>query len=81
MTVYKLQIWLGVTEDIGDMGEFRDLYFDVEKISGFYIPDDIEEMLPEKAINVFFEGDFMTIKQEPHILKYLRDKFGKAIIN
>lgn len=81
MTPFKLQIWLGGSEDIGDAGEFRDVYFDVEKISGFYIPDEIDEMMPSRAINVFFEGDFMTIKQEPHILKYLKQRFGNAISN
>jgi len=81
MTVYKLQIWLAGDETLGEKNEFRDFHFDVEKISGFYIPNDEPEMLPNKSICVFIEGDWIGIKQEPHILKYLKERFGSAVTN
>lgn len=80
MEVYKLQIWLGGDEDKGEKPEFRDIFFDVTRITGFYIPDDEPEMEGVKAINIFFDGDFMTVKQEPHITKYLTDKFVKKAV-
>lgn len=77
MDVFKLQIWLEGSEDEGEKAQFRDFYFDASKITGFYIPNDDPEMDGVSAINVFFEGDFITIKQEPHILEYLYERFGK----
>jgi hypothetical protein len=78
--IYKVQIWLSGDEDMGEKATFRDLYFDMAKITGFYIPNGCEEMQGVEAVNIFFEGDMMTIKQEPHVLKYLSENFVRNAI-
>ena len=72
--ILKLQIW-DTKDEITDEGEFRNFYFDVSKVSGWFIPTDNEEMEGEEAINILFEGDMITVKQEPHLIKYLSEKF------
>ena len=70
MKIYKLKYWVGDEDD----KHWMDLYFDVSKITAFCIPtQDIEE--DGEAINIFFDGEMITIKQEEHIMKYLLDKF------
>ena len=78
--IFKLQIWVNIDE-IGEEGEFRDLYFDVSKIAGWFIPsDNIEE--DSKGINILFDGDMITVKQEPHIIEYLTHAFVEpSVIN
>lgn len=71
--IYKLQIWVCLDE-VTDESEFKDLYFDVSKITGWFVPEDNPDM-DCKALNIFFDGDMITIKQEPHILEYLRQVF------
>ena len=72
--IYKLQIWLEGDESVLDSDHFRDMYFDVSKITGWFIPDARED-IEEGAINLLFEGDIITIKQEPHIVSYLTKTF------
>ena len=72
-TIFKLKIWL---IDPYEKGEFRDFYFDVSRINGFYIPDKEDEF---DAINLFVDGDFISVKQEPHIKKWLLDNFVDKI--
>ena len=72
---YKLKIWL---EDEG-VGEWRDLYFDVNHITAFFIPNDKDDKTG-KAINIYFNGDVFTIKQEKHILDYLLKEFVNVAI-
>lgn len=77
--IFKLKIWMEGDND--NDGEFRDFYFDVNKINGWFIPD-LSEEIGTGAINIFFEGDYITIKQEPHIVKWLTENFvEEAIIN
>lgn len=80
MKIYKLQIWLDGDEEKGESPEFRDLYFDVTKITGWFIPNKNDDMPDSEAINIFFDGDIITIKQESHILKYLSENFGHNAI-
>ena len=75
MTIFKLQIWC-FTED-GE-GEWRDLYFDVDKIDGFFMANCEPGELPD--INILFNGDQLTIKQEDHIVNYLNSKFVETSI-
>lgn len=70
MIIYKLKFW--IVDD--DIKEWIDLWFDVSKITGFYLPK--EEVYEEAmGINIFFEGDIITIMQEKHIMKYLLENF------
>ena len=68
--IYKLKFLALVDDD----SLWFDLYFDVTKITGFYIPvkDDPND---EDSINIFFEGDCITVQAEEHIKDYLGDKF------
>lgn len=77
--IYKLQIWL--YDDETNTGEFRDFYFDVNKITGWFVPTK-EDNITDDAINIFFEGEMVSIRQEEHILEYLANNFGhNAITN
>lgn len=77
--VYKLKVW---TQSESDKSTgFKDLYFNVDLITGFYIPDKSEEDDDDYlTINIIHTGGLMTIIQEDHIIKYLKEKFvDKAI--
>lgn len=67
--VFKLKLWVG---DDTDSFRFIDWYFDVNQISGFYIPKDDGE---EACINIMYNGDTATVKQETHIIRYLTENF------
>lgn len=70
ITPLKLQL---CTEDnIGNV-IFKDFYFNVEKISGWYVPN--YDSVDDPVINLFFEGDTVSVKQERHLMEYLVDKF------
>tara|TARA_R100001480_G_scaffold25387_2_gene35704 strand:- start:296 stop:535 length:240 start_codon:yes stop_codon:yes gene_type:complete len=75
--IYKCKIWTFSDKD-GVEGEYKDLYLDVESINGFFIPENKDE--DDLGINIFMNGDMVTIKQEPHITKYLTNKFVKTCI-
>lgn len=77
--VYKLQIWLEGDEDLGEESCFRDFYFDVSKITGWFIPD-AKEGIDDGAINILFYGDIVTVKQERHIIDYLTKEFARPSI-
>jgi len=73
MKILKLQI---LTSGEGDSEQFTDLYFDVDTINGFFIPVKSEKDTEEgEAINILFHGDAATVKQEEHIVHYLKTKF------
>lgn len=71
--IYKLKVWT-IFDETTEKGVFKDLYFDVEQITGFYIPEATEEN-NEDCINILFNGDMITIKQEDHITSYLTKEF------
>jgi ribosomal protein L7Ae-like RNA K-turn-binding protein len=60
------------TDDNDEDEEFRDFYFNAEKIDCWYIPNKTE--LGE-LINIFISGECFSIKQEPHIKEYLMEMF------
>lgn len=72
--IYKLQVWVCLDE-VTDESEFKDFYFDVNRITGWFVPEDNPDMEGDKGLNIFFDGDMITIKQEPHILEYLKEMF------
>jgi len=69
----NLQIWL--FNDITGKGEWRDFHFDIDKIDGYYMPDDEPEM-EGNAITICYYGGFISIKEDPAILKELKNRFG-----
>lgn len=76
--IYKLKLWVDRDEE-GE--EWSDLYFDVSKITGFYIPDRLGDT-EHRGIYLWFDGDAMTIKQEDHIMTYLLEYFvSEAVEN
>ena len=58
---------------------FIDLYFDVSKISGWYVPEQDPSLtdLGINTVNILFDGDAMTIRADKHILDYLWDTFAE----
>lgn len=56
---------------------FKTGYLDLDTVNGFYVPEksDEDEHVSDEAINIFFNGDMITISQEDHVVKYLTDKF------
>jgi hypothetical protein len=70
---FKVKLLTNKTEDDG----FTDLYIIGESISAFYIPEKKEDF---NSINIFHDGGISTILQEPHIEKYLMDRFVKKSI-
>ena len=78
--IYKLQIWLHCTDT--DTHEWRDFYLDVNKICGWFMPNQPEEMKPDLGVNILYEsGDIDTIKLEPHIESYLLQEFHSKCIS
>ncbi len=79
MKVYKLKTF--VSGENGDV--FKDIYFDVERITAFYIPEKAleHEDIDGEMINLLHDGDLTTVKQEAHIIKYLRENFVENAIN
>ena len=78
MLIYKLEYYVDEEDS-----EIRSLpvYLDVEKISGYLIPEPSSEK-SWKTINIFFEGDVFTIVQEQYIIDYLQKRFvDKAVEN
>jgi hypothetical protein len=71
--IFELQIWLEGDDTLGIEDQFRTMYFDVSKITGWFIPDQMKD--GEKAINLLFEGDIISIKQEEHIINYLTNNW------
>lgn len=70
--IYKLKIWLEVEEE----GYWSDFYLDLSMIDGFYLPleyDDEKE--DDKGINLFINGQLITVKQEKHITDYLYENY------
>lgn len=57
--------------DSGD--EWRDLYFDDNKLSICWLPTLREG--EDKSINVVIDGNKYTLKQEEKILEFLTNKF------
>jgi hypothetical protein len=71
--IYKVQIQTD-SED----APFKDFYVKVESITGFYIPEEEDDL--EHCINIIHDGLLSSIKQEKHITDYLYEKFIKTCI-
>lgn len=63
MKIYKLQIWLDGDEEKGESPEFRDLYFDVTKITGWFIPNKNDDMPDSEAINIFLMETLLPLNK------------------
>ena len=75
--IYKLKLWV-----IGADGEskFTDFYLDVNRIEGFYMPEEEED--EGVGITILVNGYFSTIKQQAHIERFLVEKFLEpSVIN
>ena len=68
----KAKFLVGGIED-PDSDEWRDLYFDKDKLSLCWLPTLLEG--EDESINVVIDGNKYTLRQEPKILKFLTDKF------
>ena len=77
--IYKLQLY---TTNALDEVVFKDFYFDVTKVSGFFIPEEEDDnnYTEDLTINILYEGDMITVKQEKHITDYLYQNFVKKSI-
>ena len=66
--IYKLQISIDTVE--GD-AEWRDFYLDVNSIYGWYLAH--SPITEDPALIVFAGADSFYIKQEPKILKFIKE--------
>jgi hypothetical protein len=79
--IYLLKLWTSIDDDDNvESGEWRDLYFNVNTIfkGGFFIPKYLVK--GERAINIIAYGEIYTIKQEAHILEWLKKHFTEGCI-
>ena len=73
MNIYKLKVGVVLGED---EIAYKDLWFDVNQIVGWYIPENTpEDEHLGAGITILFNGDTMTVVQEPHIVAYLKERF------
>ena len=68
----RVKFLVGTLEDENDL-EWRVIYIDEEAITACWIPDLVPSL--GWALTVMLGGDRFTLKQEPHLLKYLTKKF------
>lgn len=75
MNVFKLKV-LTCSGD-HEQSYLKDLYLNVDVISGFYIPEKHEEdeHIEGEFITLIHDGHWTNVLQEPHIVKYLTDNF------
>jgi hypothetical protein len=56
--------------------KYVDLWLDMNKVEGFLIPFNREtEEQDSNTVNLIYQGDIMTVKQEPHVMNYLAENF------
>ena len=60
-------------DDETDKEIYIDLYFDENKITGFYLTND---NFVDESVNVFFDSQLITLKREAKLIDYLVDKFN-----
>ena len=60
-------------DDETDKETYIDLYFDENKITGFYLTND---NFVDESVNVFFDSQLITLKREAKLIDYLVDKFN-----
>ena len=79
--IYKLKMSIYSDDSDEDLKTvWEDFYLDVESIIGFRVPDLEFTKKRDQGCFVYIQGDVFVIKSEPHIMKYLVDKFvNKAI--
>lgn len=68
----KLLIYL---EDEDFVGTWRDVYIDENRIDAFYLPDLEDDGI--RTINLFLNGQIITVVQNDEILNYLTKRFIK----
>ena len=68
----KAKFLVADTED-SENTEWRDLYFDEDKLSLYWLPDLLED--EDKSINVVIDGNKYTLKQESKTLAFIIKKF------
>lgn len=79
ITSYRLQILVNDGED-EDNSYFVNLYLDVPNIMGFYLSDETIEYREVKCIVCLIPGGSVIVKHEPHIEKYLLNRFCKDLV-
>ena len=81
MSIYRLKV---LTCGEHEESHLKDLYFNVSHISGFYIPETAieDQHLECDFVMLCHFGEWTTVKQEAHIIKYLTDKFvNECVVN
>tara|TARA_R110002167_G_scaffold331706_1_gene538364 strand:+ start:14715 stop:15137 length:423 start_codon:yes stop_codon:yes gene_type:complete len=79
---FKVKLWVSEDPDAEnpDATIFKDMFLDVNQITGFYIPDREpdnidEDGRPIDGITLFAGGGVISVKSEEHIKDYLYDNF------
>lgn len=71
-TPYKLKLWASFEKE----NRFITLFLDMNSVTGFYIPEkDRSSDDSSKTINLLFGAEVMTVMQEPHLIKFLKETF------
>lgn len=65
----KAKFLVGTTEESDD-SEWRDFYFDEDKLSVYWLPNLMDG--EEKSVNVVIDGNKYTLLQEKKLLEFLR---------
>lgn len=75
MKIYKLKV-LYYSDDSPE-SSLKDLYLNVESISGFYIIDKSseDEHIEGDFVTLCHEGQWTTVLQQKHITDYLTENF------
>lgn len=68
---YRLQMWTQFENE----NRFIPLFLDMNTVTGFFIPEREEENQDRETINLLFGTEVITVKQEPHIIDFLRSTF------
>lgn len=72
--VYKLKYF---TDEVEGENQYKDVWIDVNSITGFMIPfiDEDSEQECSETVNIFLNDGKMTLKQEKKLIKYLTEEF------
>ena len=70
-----MKLLLYTEDDFIEEGLYINVWIDENEIKGFYIPS-VDDEIP--CINLFFNGDVITVVQNEEIINFLNTKFSRA---
>ena len=58
----------------------KDLYINADAITGFFVPDKLPEDEGRDCVNLFYNGDMLTVLQEKKLINYLTENFVRQAV-